>query len=119
MAKSKLKADGSDPDCEVHKYLMPDGHCTCRTKCHDCGTVYIGHNHDAKRCIASLRKQLEGIKNSPEVSPMGNSKKRRMMCPFHACDRKTPGVVWLWGMVTHQHRVKVCRTHEQVYRDYG
>ena len=44
---------------------------------------------------------------------------RRRMCPFHACDGKTSGTVWLWGMVTHKNRVKVCRAHEQVYRDYG
>jgi hypothetical protein len=46
-------------------------------------------------------------------------KPRTVMCPFHDCDGKTPGVVWLWGMVTHKHKVKVCRAHEQVYRDYG
>ena len=45
--------------------------------------------------------------------------KHIVMCPFHDCDGKTPGVIWMWGMVTHQHRVKVCRAHEQVYRDYG
>jgi hypothetical protein len=41
------------------------------------------------------------------------------ICPFHACDGKTPGRVWLWGMVTHKYKVKVCREHESVYRDYG
>jgi hypothetical protein len=41
------------------------------------------------------------------------------MCPFHDCDGKTPGRVWIWGRVTHKHKVKVCRAHEQVYRDYG
>lgn len=46
-------------------------------------------------------------------------KKKHVMCPFHSCGGNTPGVVWLWGMVTHKYKVKVCREHEQVYRDYG
>jgi hypothetical protein len=46
-------------------------------------------------------------------------KKRRIMCPFHGCDGRTPGRIWMWGMVTHKHRVKVCPAHEGVYRDYG
>jgi hypothetical protein len=46
-------------------------------------------------------------------------RKRVIMCPFHYCDGKTPGRIWMWGMVTHRYKVKVCRKHEQVYRDYG
>ena len=41
------------------------------------------------------------------------------MCPFHDCDGKTLGVVWLWDSVSHKDKVKVCRAHEGVYRDYG
>jgi len=41
------------------------------------------------------------------------------MCPFHDCGGKTPGRIWMWGRVTHKHKVKVCRAHEQIYRDYG
>lgn len=51
--------------------------------------------------------------------PRKGKARRHVMCPFHQCDGKTPGVVWLWGMVTHTHKVKVCRAHEGVYRDYG
>ena len=64
MAKVMLKANGRDPNCEVHERLMADGHCTCIVVCSACGTVYVGHNHNAKQCITSLRKQLDDIKNS-------------------------------------------------------
>jgi hypothetical protein len=46
-------------------------------------------------------------------------KRRTVMCPFHDCGGKTPGRIWMWGRVTHKHKVKVCRAHEQIYRDYG
>lgn len=50
---------------------------------------------------------------------MAKNDKRKKICPFHFCDGKTPGVVTLWGRVTHKYVVTVCRAHEQVYRDYG
>ena len=45
--------------------------------------------------------------------------KFRVMCPYIYCGGKTPGTVWMWGRVTHSYKVKVCRAHEQIYRDYG
>ena len=45
-------------------------------------------------------------------------KPKSKVCPYHGrCSN--PGRVWLWGCVTHKHLVKVCRDHEQIYRDYG
>lgn len=63
VKKKKTTGDKADPNCDVHHFLMPDGHCTCTRKCPDCGTVYVGFDHDMRRCRNALRKQLKDIRD--------------------------------------------------------
>lgn len=44
--------------------------------------------------------------------------KRPSKCPFRGTCQN-PGIIRMWGCVTHQNVVRVCRGHEQIYRDYG
>jgi len=80
-----------DPRCGWCVYNESDGHCTCKRRCSNCGTEYVGlGNHTQDDCIKVLKEKLNQGRAVRSCNRHSNCD--QAVAKFEAENGRKPGV---------------------------